>query len=183
LVLTGTRAEARQVNREIQLERKLRGELGERIRVGEETFHVGDRVLFRKNSKKLGVTNGDFGDVVRVSKHGMTVRLQDGTRVTVHEDAVSQVQPHLGYAATTHSAQGATVDRCLVLVGGVMQDREATYVQASRARVETRIYSDKFSAGEEFEELTRSMERSRAKDLASDLMAHEHGEGQELHVA
>ena len=185
LVLTGTRAEARRVNRQIQVRRRLASELGESIKVGEENFHRGDRVLFRKNSRKHGVTNGDRGEVVRVSEHGITVRLDDGTRITIHPDAADQVKPHLGYASTTHSSQGATVDRCIVLAGGSMQDREATYVQASRARVETHIVTDRLSAGEDGElgELLRDMERSRAKDLAVDLMDRERGQGQELDVA
>ena len=89
--------------------------------------------------------------------------------------------------------QGATVERCFVLCGGSMQDREATYVQASRAREETRLYVDRVSAGEEFSGLVRSMERSRAKELAVDLEdalvgaaeggAHPGGGGQELCVA
>jgi len=50
-----------------------------------------------------------------------------------------------------------------------MQDREATYVQASRARLATRLYTDEVSAGDEMSELCRAMERSRAKSLALDL--------------
>lgn len=176
LVLTSTRAEARRVNREVQLRRRLEDELGEaRVALEGEVFHVGDRVLFKSNSKKLGVLNGDRGDVVNVSEHGMTVRLGDGARVTVHEDAAALVSPQLGYASTTHSSQGATVDKVLVLAGGSMQDREATYVQASRARIDTHIYTDSLSAGgPELEELTRAMERSRAKDLATDVLEKGH---------
>ena len=183
LVLTGTRAEARRVNREVQLRRRLDRELGDdRAVLAGEAFHVGDRVLFKKNSRKLGILNGTRGQVVALSEHGMTVRLADGARVTIHEDAAPLVAPQLGYASTTHSAQGATVDQVLVLAGGSMQDREATYVQASRARLKTRIYTDTLSAGdEELGELTRAMERSRAKDLATDIL--EQGHRQEIDVA
>ena len=185
LVLTGTRAEARKVNREIQLRRRLAGELREeRIELHGEVFHPGDRVLFKKNSTRVGVLNGDRGEVVELSEHGMTVRLDDGRRVTIHADSGELVAPHLGYASTTHSAQGATVDRALVLAGGVMQDREATYVQASRARVESRIYVDAVTAGDtELQELAQSMERSRAKDLATDVLEQQGGQGQELEAA
>ena len=99
----------------------------------------------------------------------ITVRLDSGHRVSFEKNQAELVLPHLGYASTTHSMQGATVDRCLVLCGGSMQDREATYVQASRAREETRLYVDEVSAGEEFSGMVRAMERSRAKNLAVDL--------------
>jgi ATP-dependent exoDNAse (exonuclease V) alpha subunit len=171
LVLTGTRSDARKLNREVQLQRRARGELGdERLRYDGTSFHQGDRIIFRKNAKKLGVSNGDRGDVVSVRGDGLTVRLDSGHRVTVHAEALDEVKLQLGYAATTHSSQGATVERAFVLAGGVMQDREASYVQASRARGETRIYMDRATAGEELAEVTRAMERSRAKDLALDLL-------------
>lgn len=185
LALTGTRAEARRLNKEIQLARRARGELGAlRMELEGEDFHVGDRVLFKRNSKKIGVLNGDRGEVVSMSVHGMTVRLDDGQRITIGEEAAELVKPQLGYASTTHSAQGATVDRAFVMAGGSMQDREATYVQASRARVETRIYADSLTAGgEEFEELSRVMERSRAKDLATDVLEQNEGASPEMEFA
>lgn len=51
-----------------------------------------------------------------------------------------------------------------------MQDREATYVQASRARVVTRLYTDEASAGEELADLVKDMKRSRAKSMAVDVI-------------
>ena len=185
LALTGTRAEARRVNREIQLSRRARGELSDtRIELEGELFHVGDRVLFKSNSKKLGVFNGDRGEVVGISEQGMTVRLDDGQRITVSAETAELVEPQLGYASTTHAAQGATCSRAFVIAGGSMQDREATYVQASRAKEVTHIYADKMSVGEEvLSELVRAMERSRAKELATDLLEREAEAGQRVEFA
>src|SRR5690606_6836296 len=45
-----------------------------------------------------------------------------------------------GYAVTTHKAQGITVERAHVLLGGTMQNRESSYVQLSRAKESTQIY-------------------------------------------
>ena len=142
---------------------------GERFATGEACFFVSVRVLFKRNSRLLRISNGDRGTVEGCTAAGMTIRLDSGERVTIHESSVELVLPQLGYAATTHSSQGATVDRCFVLAGGSMQDREATYVQASRARLATRLYTDEVSAGDEMSELCRAMERSRAKSLALDL--------------
>jgi ATP-dependent exoDNAse (exonuclease V) alpha subunit len=71
-----------------------------------------------------------------------------------------------GYAVTVHKGQGQTVATAFVLAGGPMTDRELSYVQASRAREQTRIYCDADSAGEDLTQLARQMETSRAKDLA-----------------
>ena len=81
----------------------------------------------------------------------------------------------LGYAATVHKSQGSTHHNAYVLTGGGMQDREVSYVQLSRAKVETRIYADEAHVGAEVAEVARStlardMERSRQKDTVHELL-------------
>ena len=102
-----------------------------------------------------------------MSNNLLTVKLDRGTRVTIDLESYSDV--HLGYAGTTHSLQGQTLTNCMVLVGGSMQDREATYVQASRARAETHLYADALTAGPELQDLVREMSRSRQKDMAVEV--------------
>ena len=70
---------------------------------------------------------------------------------------------------TTHKAQGTTVENVHALLGGNMQDRELSYVQASRAKNETHFYIDKSEAGSDLKELTKQMERSHEKTLATTL--------------
>ncbi len=145
------------------------GELeGDGIAVRRDRLLVGDRVLLRRNSKV--VRNGDTGRVVSTKPESnlLTVRLDGGRRVTVDLGDYDDVQ--LGYAQTVHKAQGATLRNCLVLCGGSMQDREAAYTQASRASHETRLFADKETAGEELRDLVREMTRSRAKEMALDVL-------------
>ena len=170
LVVTGTRLQAVELNRAIQAERFREGWLGdERVRIKSDHFHIGDRVLFRRNSAL--VMNGDRGEVTKLdtANHLLTVKLDSGRRVTIDLESYDDVQ--LGYASTTHSVQGKTLRNCLVLVGGSMQDRESTYVQASRAKLETRLYADELTAGEELGDLVREMTRSRQKDMAVTIAA------------
>jgi hypothetical protein len=63
-----------------------------------------------------------------------------------------------------------------VLVSGPMQDREISYVQASRAREETRLFTDRMEAGDDLAELVRQMSTSRQKFLAHDLLVERHEE-------
>lgn len=99
----------------------------------------------------------------------LVVALDAGRTAAVPLDAYGHVR--LGYAVTTHKGQGVTCDRAFVLVGGDAQDLHAAYVQASRARSETRLYADRLSAGDELADLVRSMERNRQKGLAHDLLS------------
>ncbi len=171
LVLTGTRQEAYRVNKAIQRERYLAGEVnGDAVATENELIFCGDRVRFRRNARNTGVLNGDVGTVVGLSTEArtLTVELADGKRVEIDLETYADIE--VGYAGTTHSAQGATVDRCLVLCSAKMQGRAMTYVQASRAREETRFYVDRATAGKNLEKLTRSMEREDDRGMAIDLV-------------
>ena len=67
---------------------------------------------------------------------------------------------------SVHKAQGMTCEHAFVLTGDGMTDRELSYVEASRARGVTKLYSDVATVGESVEELAALMNRSRQKELA-----------------
>ena len=90
--------------------------------------------------------------------------LDSGEKVSFSPDAMNDIV--LGYAATTHKGQGATTLRTYVLAGGPMQDREMSYVQASRAKEQTTFYMTRLETGDELARLAREMERSRQKEMA-----------------
>lgn len=182
LILAGTNEDVAGLNTLAQQARRERGELGTRsVRIGEARLFEGDRVLFTKNSRLCGVMNGDFATVekVHLRKHlrdpgAITVRLDSPgpggkKKTTISLGNYAREHIELGYAATTHKAQGATVDRAFVLAGGWMQDRELSYVQMTRHREDCRVYASEAAAGEDLSELARSMSRSRAKGMAHDL--------------
>lgn len=171
LILTSSNAEASLLNRMAQTQRMLTGELGKQaLTVAGAEFHNGDRVLFTRNSKRYGVQNGSLGTVTEVdTRNGiLTVALDRGKLVMVPVGDY----PHLslGYAMTTHRSQGITTENAFVLLGGPGQDRELSYVQASRARGDTRFFLDKTEAGEDLRELCKQLERSRQKNLSHDLL-------------
>jgi ATP-dependent exoDNAse (exonuclease V) alpha subunit len=94
--------------------------------------------------------------------------LDSGEKVSFPADAVEHVV--LGYASTTHKGQGATTLRTYVLAGGSMQDREMSYVQASRAKERTTFYMTAVESGDELAKLAREMERSRQKEMAHTII-------------
>lgn len=169
LIFCNTRAEAAALNRLAQAERRSSGVVAATgIRVDGCLLSEGDRVLFTRNSRLYGVQNGTLGTIETVDARGnaLMVRLDGGSRATISIDHYDHIK--LGYAVTTHKGQGATVDRALVLVGGPMQDRELSYVQASRARTETRIFAERTEAGDGLMSLARKMEVTNRKTMALD---------------
>ena len=169
LILAGTRKEATILNRLAQEERKGAGQIeGDGIAIPDtrDRLYVGDRVLFTRKSRLHGVENGSTGDVVDVdaAKATLTARLDNGDRVHLSLNIYGDVKP--GYAMTTHKGQGATTEWGFILAGGSMQDKEISYVQASRSRSETRIFTDVEEAGENLARLVRQMNESRQKEMA-----------------
>lgn len=184
LILTGTKAEAITLNRLAQSSRNVKEELGEiSIKVNGETLFENDRVLFTKNSRFYGVNNGDLGTIKRIDTEqgNVTVILDSGERVRIPVAAYQNIQ--LGYAVTTHKGQGKTKEKAFVLVGGVMDHREFSYVQMSRSRGETRIYTERAEAGDTITELAREMSRSRQKEIAQDVTREHWHRGQEQQKA
>ncbi len=169
LIITGTRLEATVLNRMAQAERLAAGKLEpQSCSIANETYHIGDRILFTKNSAKLGVTNGSTGTLLSiepmVKTPKLSIQLDTGEVVVVNTRTYDNLL--LGYAITTHKGQGETVNHAFILAGGTMQDRELSYVQVSRARLKTHIYTDRLEAGDNLSELTRQMAISREKELA-----------------
>jgi len=161
----------KELNKLAQVERRALGELGpESVTVGGQRLHQGDRGVFTRNSKLFGVKNGSLGTIERINEKAQSfrARLDDGLRVSIDLRHYEYVRP--GYAVTTHKAQGVTVNNVYLLTGGSMQDRELSYVQASRAKDKTRIYTDKLSAGDNLTALSKQMSKSRQKDLAVDVI-------------
>lgn len=174
LILASTNAESTVLNRMAQTQRMLAGGLGKQaLAVAGSDFHRGDRLLFTRNSKRYGVQNGSLGTVTEVDAANqiLTVKLDQGKLVLVPVKDYAHLK--LGYAMTTHKSQGATTENAYVLLGGPSQDRELSYVQASRARGSTRFFLDKLEAGEDLRDLCKQLERSRQKDLSHDLLERE----------
>jgi conjugative relaxase-like TrwC/TraI family protein len=175
IILTSTNVEARTINQLCQKAR-LAAEPAtpkeKAIRNDGEVFLPGDRVLFTKKSRKLDLDNGDLGTVTGIGGTArarvMTVKMDDARIVHVPVNDFQKFR--LGFAATTHKAQGGTYERAYVLAGGSMQDLHSTYVQASRARETTRFYTSRLEAGKELEGLVKQMETDRSNVMATSYL-------------
>jgi len=142
-----------------------------------ERFFENDRVMITKRSPYYRVENGDVGTVLKIdeSDRVMTVRVDGKDERTVKIPYNDFDHIKLGYVGTTHKFQGATEERCFVLMGGDMQDRELSYVQLSRAKGETRIYTEREDVSDTTAALAQQMNKSRQKGMALDVVREERG--------
>jgi conjugative relaxase-like TrwC/TraI family protein len=174
VILANTNAEVQSLNERAQAQRMKAKELGIRgMKINGTSFRSGDRVLCTMNSS-LGVSNGDFGTIVgfdrRAGKKAVVVLLDSTkTKVTLPVRTYGEYLT-LGYAATTHKLQGATVENAWVLVAGPLQDRQATTVQASRHKKELRLVTDEYEAGKDLQDLISKASNNREKTLAHDVI-------------
>lgn len=168
IILTHTNDEVRKLNLEARERLRVNGELGQDVGIqterGSRTFATGDRIMFLKNERDLGVKNGTLGRIESVSSARMAVLLDDGRAVAF--DVKDHAQLDHGYAATIHKAQGVTVDRAYVLATPGL-DAHSSYVALSRHRdnVELHYGRDDFA---DQGRLVRTLSRERAKEMASD---------------
>jgi hypothetical protein len=168
IILTHTNDELQALNSLARERLREAGEFGDEVTIqterGARQFASGDRIMFLRNERSLGVKNGSLGRVDSVTAARLTVMLDDGRAVAF--DLKDYAQVDHGYAATIHKAQGVTVDRAHVLATPGL-DRHAAYVALSRHRdsVELHYGQDDFT---DKRSLVRTLSRERAKDMASD---------------
>lgn len=107
---------------------------------------VGDRIVTRRNDRRLGVgegwvKNGDTWTVVARHDDGaLAVRRGAGGPAVVLPATYTAEHVELGYATTAFRAQGATVDTAHAVVSGASMTREVLYVALTRARQSNRAY-------------------------------------------
>ncbi|WP_315729348.1 Ti-type conjugative transfer relaxase TraA [Bradyrhizobium sp. SZCCHNRI1005] len=168
IILTHTNDEVRALNEAARGRMRAAGALGNEVGVtverGARSFAGGDRIMFLRNERGLGVKNGTLGTIELVSAQSMTVQIDDGRSVRFDLKDYNRIDH--GYAATIHKAQGMTVDRVHVLATPGM-DAHSSYVALSRHRdsVDLHYGRNDFT---DADRLNRALSRDRSKDMALD---------------
>ena len=112
LIVTGTNLDAALLNREIQEERLRTGCLpkAHSVSANGEDFYRGDRILFTKNARSLGLQNGMMGTIKKLNPFLGTVTVKiDGSDQVRTVSLKNYDRVKLSYAVTTHKGQGMTV--------------------------------------------------------------------------
>jgi Ti-type conjugative transfer relaxase TraA len=170
VMLAHTRADVAELNQLARGRMRDAGALGEdqvvQTERGARTFAPGDRVMFLRNERSMGVKNGSLGTLERIDGAALTVRLDGADRREIRFDLKDYAQIDHGYASTIHKSQGVTVDHGHLLASDGL-DRHAAYVGMSRHRDTLAVHygTDDFK---DRDQLTRTLGRERAKDTTLD---------------
>ncbi len=186
MIVTNIRQDADKINVEVReklLEQGLVDKRGIEFNnlKSDMVIAKGDRIMFTSNDYKLDVRNGQRATIESATGFDghITAVLDNGQS---REFNIKDYQ-HIdyGWASTTHKAQGATVERAMVygFSSESMASQQATYVQISRAREETKLYIVAGERGvereglqklnaEQKQEALKEMKQSWSHDAAKD---------------
>lgn len=151
LMLAGNNEAVQKLNEMAQVQAIVQGKVREKGRSvflhNNGTAYKGDVIVTRKNDRqnrtrgsKDFVKNGDLWTVQSIRRDGSMVvkHLKHQGKVVLPAEYVAK-NVELGYAATIHRAQGATVDTVHAYVDKGT-DRAGAYVGLTRGRFSNRIY-------------------------------------------
>jgi Ti-type conjugative transfer relaxase TraA len=169
LILAHTNQDVQDLNALVRAERQrggaLEAEAPFQTARGARQFAAGDRLVFLRNDRDLGVKNGTLATVEEAVPGRLVARIDGGARVQLDQATYAQIDH--GYAVTLHKAQGATVDRAYVLASGGM-DRHLAYVGMTRHRETGTLYAGRDDFRDEAA-LARRLSRARPKASTLDF--------------
>jgi len=120
------------------------------------------------------VANGELATITKIDDEKLTVELDSGREVTFEQQRFRHIDH--GYAVTSHSSQGTTVDRVLINADTresemLLNDRMG-YVAVSRAREDAIIYTN--SIVDLRDALDRRVDKETALEATRDTAQHQH---------
>ena len=134
------------------------------FREEQRAMAAGDRIQFRAPQREIGVVNGELAAIVGINEHRAILRLDDGRELNARREQLHHID--YGYSSTSHSSQGATVDRVIVNIdtnrSPELVNRKQFYVSISRARLNVTLYTDDRAS------LRAAVNRNREKSVALD---------------
>ena len=132
------------------------------------TLAAGDCIQFRRPDKKHGIANGQFGTIVALSNSAARFRLEGKKPRDITLPFAQMKHLDYGYCSTTYSAEGATVEKCIMQAESTRSERLLNrmgwYVGVSRPKLDLRILTDNAEA------LKRAVTRDPQKEIALDAV-------------
>ncbi len=108
-----------------------------------QSFCEGDKVVFLKNDKLLGVSNGSTGIISRIDEHG-TIKAKLSEEKEINFNTKNYPYIDLGYAVTDYKSQGQTAREVLVYTDTARSgsNYNSFYVALSRGKDDLHVFTD-----------------------------------------
>ena len=132
----------------------------------DRAFSEGDRIQFRAPFAEHRIANGELGTIKEFKDEELTVTLDSGREIGFEGERFRHIDH--GYAVTSYSSQGHTVDRVLVNADAnesdILLNQRMGYVAVSRAREDVLLFTN--SA----DQLRASLDRNVDKEMAIEAL-------------
>ncbi len=130
------------LNRALQFQ-LFRGSGG--LQVGPRMLHPGDKVLQTRNNYRLGIVNGDIGEIVQVDQRQRSILVDfQGSLVAIAREALYAID--LAYGMSVHKSQGGQFPRVIMPVhssNAFMLTRNLVYTGMTRAASDLKLVGDR----------------------------------------
>jgi hypothetical protein len=136
-----SRLDARHLNREIRDRLGIGGGTCFKTSQGVAEAVVGDRIVFLKNNKTLGVLNGHRAVITSVEYNRswkLSAKLDDGREIRWNPDRYRHWS--YGHAVTTHKAQGQSVAGDVYIMTHQLSDARLAHVGWTRGENSLRVF-------------------------------------------
>ncbi len=140
-------------------------EQGNQLNLFKETktdLGIGEQVIAKKNDSKLGLKNGQIGQITNIKNDVITIKF-DKKEVSFNTQQYPYIQH--AYAITDFASQGKTTDKVIVVANSQATSFNDFYTQITRAKYEAHIITD------DLKELHVRAARDSLKVNASELIA------------
>ncbi len=142
-------------------------------------FAEGDRIVFTKTNRSIGVYNSEFGRILEIKSNGdatdtnrfvsIRVKIDDGREVEFNPYYFHHIKH--GYASTVYKSQGASLGCVFVLHSGFSTINNS-YVQMTRHVIGLKIYADT-SKTPDIEALTAQLSAPQNNAASLSYFTHE----------
>jgi len=116
----------------------------------EKDFGAGEKIVFLKNDKKIGVRNGQLGEIESIDKEGNVVAKVGRKQVSFNiagKGSKAYRNIDYSYALSEYKSQGATVKRlCWHADSTKNVSSNSFYVAITRCKEEVAVYTDDIDA-------------------------------------
>jgi hypothetical protein len=132
----------------------------------DRTIAIGDRLQFRIPDQARHIANGEFATITELDHDRARLRFDNNREIELPLAKLRHTD--YGYAVTSHSSQGATVDRVIINVDSMrsakLVNQPQFYVSISRPRHDAQVFTNDLQA------LERAVGRNPSKKVAMEVV-------------
>jgi len=138
------------LNNRYEIDLKKHGKSLQAYKEKEINLSTGEKIIFTKNDKKLGINNGESATIKDIDKEGNFTFYMEEKNVEISFNVKDYNYIDYGYAITTMKSQGQTAKNVIAYMKADNQNFNSFYVATTRAEEKIKIFTDNKKSLKEF---------------------------------